>query len=282
MKTGLVLEGGAKRGIYTAGVLDVFLENNISVDGVIGVSAGAIHGSSYVSEQKGRSIRYNMKYGKDYRFISFRSLCETGNIVDVDFCYHELPEKLDPFDNEAFIKSKTKFYVCCSNVETGAPEHILCSDMFRDIAYLQASASMPIVSKIVETGGLKLLDGGITDSIPLNSFINLGYEKNIVIQTRPNGYRKKSSKAANFLSKLVYRKYPKFIKAIKNWSDIYNDCLDFVEKKQKEGQTFVIRPSRFIKISRMEKNLDIVKEMYDLGRSDALREIDNIKKFLAE
>ena len=148
-KTGLILEGGAKRGIYTAGVLDVFLENGINFDGVIGVSAGAIHGCSFVSKQIGRSIRYNMKYGNDYRFMSFRSLLLSGNIVDTKFCYHDLPEKLDPFDNKTFMKSNTNFYVVVSNLETGLPEYIHCKDLFKEIDYLRASASMPFVSKIV-------------------------------------------------------------------------------------------------------------------------------------
>lgn len=280
MKTGLVIEGGAKRGIYAAGVLDVFLENDISVDGVIGVSAGAIHGCSYVSKQKGRSIRYNMKYGNDYRFMSFRSFLKTGNIVDEKFGYHELPRVLDPYDNEAFMASQTKFYVGCSNVETGKAEQLLCVDMFKDIDYIRASASMPFVSKIVEVGGMKLLDGGITEAIALKSFVGLGYERNIVIQTRVAGYRKKPSFVARALAKLKYREYPNFIKAIYNWPYAYNACLDFVEEKQKAGEAFVIRPSKLIKISRMEQNLDKVMEMYDLGRSDALRGIENVKRFL--
>lgn len=193
-ETALVLEGGAKRGIYTAGVLDVLLENGIMTDGVLGVSAGAIHGCSYVARQAGRSIRYNLKYGGDYRFMSFRSLLLSGNMVDTQFCYHELPEKLDPFDNETFMHSKTKFYAVCSNVETGSPEYVLCRDMFKDIDFLRASASMPFVSQIVKAGGMKLLDGGITDSIPLTAAFNLGFERNIVVQTRPEGYRKKPAR----------------------------------------------------------------------------------------
>ena len=161
MKRGLILEGGAKRGIYTAGVLDVLLENGLMADGVIGVSAGAIHGCSYVAKQYERSIRYNMNYGNDYRFMSLRSWWKTGNVVDVDFCYHELPEKLDPFDNEAFKHSDTKFYVVCSNVETGEPEYIYCKDLIKDIDYLRASASLPFFSKIVEIDGKKTMPANV-------------------------------------------------------------------------------------------------------------------------
>lgn len=281
MKTGLVLEGGAKRGIYTAGVLDVLLENGIMTDGVIGVSAGAIHGCSYVAGQIGRSIRYNMKYGNDYRFMSFRSWIKSGNVVDVDFCYHELPEKLDPFDNEAFKKSNTAFYVVCSNVESGKAEYVRCRDLFKEIDYLRASASLPIASKIVNFGGKKLLDGGVTDSIPLQAFEKLGYDKNIVVETRPAGYRKKAA-GNGWLTKLVYRKYPNFIKAVKIRHQMYNQELDYINEAEKQGQALVLRPSRLVNIGKMEQNLSIVKEMYELGRSDAEAKLAEIREFLGK
>ncbi|MBO7556056.1 MAG: patatin family protein [Alphaproteobacteria bacterium] len=281
MKIGLVLEGGAKRGIYTAGVLDVLLENGLIADGVIGVSAGAIHGCSYASMQAGRSIRYNMKYGCDYRFMSFKSLFLTGNMVETEFCYHELPEKLDPYDNEAFKRSGIEFFAVCSNVETGQAEYVKCNDMFADIDYIRASASMPLVSQIVEVGGKKLLDGGIADSIPLKAAENLGFEKNIVVLTRPQGYRKKPAHLSWLLS-LVYRKYPKFVRACKNRHKEYNKELDYAAAQEKAGKAFVLRPSRLIKIGKMEQNLDIVREMYELGRSDALKVIDKIKEFVGK
>ncbi len=240
MKTALVLEGGAKRGIYTAGVLDVMLEHGLLVDGVFGVSAGAIHGCSYASMQAGRSIRYNMKYGHDYRFMSFKSLFLSGNMVDTQFCYHDLPEKLDPYDNDAFVKSGIDFYAVCSNVETGKPEYIKCKDMFAEIDYIRASASMPLVSQIVEAGGKKLLDGGIADSIPLKAAENHGFDKNIVVLTRPQGYRKKKA-SLGWLIAWVYRKYPNFVKAFENRHKMYNDELDYIEKQEKAGKILVIR-----------------------------------------
>lgn len=282
MKTGLVLEGGAKRGIYTAGVLDVLLENGIKFDGVIGVSAGAIHGCSYVSEQIGRSIRYNLKYGDDYRFMSWKSFFKTGDMVDEKFSYHDLPEKLDPFDNQTFMNSKTKFYVTCSNLESGQGEYIYCADMFKDIDYLRASASMPFVSNTVQINGLKLLDGGISDGIPLKKFQEMGYDRCVVIQTRPENYRKKPSKIMNFLAKLKYSDYPNFVKAIKNRYKNYNESLDYIAKLKDKGEIMVIRPSKFLKVSRMEKNPAIIKDMYILGRSDALNQLELIKGFLAK
>lgn len=275
MKTGLVLEGGGKRGIYTAGVLDVFLENGISFDGVIGVSAGAIHGCSYVSEQVGRSIRYNLKYGNDYRFMSFLSWFLTGNVVDTKFCYHTLPEKLDPFDNQTFMNSKTNFYVVCSNVETGKPEYILCKDMVKEIDYLRASASLPFVSRIVNLNEKKYLDGGITDSIPYEAFKKMGYDKLVVITTRPKLYRKKPF-IWTWLVKLRYKKYPKFIEAILNRHKMYNQEVEKLQKMEDSGEILVIRPSRLVKISKMEKDLNKVDEMYRLGREDACQILESV------
>lgn len=278
MKTGLVLEGGAMRGIYTAGVLDVLLEHGIKVDGVIGVSAGAIHGCSYVSGQHGRSIRYYMKYMRDPRFMSFRSLLCTGNLVGVEFCYHELPDRLDVFEHEAFEKSGIDFYVTCTNVETGKAEYIHMDNM-HDVDYVQASASMPFVSRIVEIGGKKLLDGGVADSIPVQAFRAMGYEKNVVVLTRPEGYRKKPSNMA--LARRIYRKYPAFIKAMEQRYICYNETIEEIARLEKSGEILVIRPSRNPGIGRMEKRPEKVKEVYDLGCEDAVQKLEQVKAFLA-
>lgn len=278
MKTGLVLEGGGVRGIYTAGVLDVFLEHEIHFDGVIGVSAGAIHGCSYLSGQKGRSIRYYMKYCADPRFMSFTSLLKTGDLVGVDFCYHEIPEKLDVYDNEAFLRNNTPFYAVCSNVESDKPEYIRMTDMFRDIDILRASASMPYVSRIVEIGGKKYLDGGSTDSIPVEAFRTMGYGKNVVILTRDIDYRKKPEMP--WLAKWMYRKYPAFVKAQLNRHLEYNRTVERIQELEKEGSIFVIRPSLPPTVGRMENDPQKVRELYDLGRTDALRAVNDLKKWM--
>lgn len=192
MKTGLVLEGGGSRGIYTAGILDVFLEEGISFDGVIGVSAGAIHGCSFLSGQKGRSIRYCKKYCADPRFMRLYSWMTTGDVVGAEFCYHEIPEKLDVYDNEAFRRCGVPFYMVCSNVETGKPEYISITDVNAQVEYLRASASLPCFSRIVEIDGKKFLDGGCTDSIPVDAFRKMGFGWNVVILTRDLAYRKKA------------------------------------------------------------------------------------------
>jgi predicted patatin/cPLA2 family phospholipase len=281
MKSALVLEGGAKRGIYTAGVLDVLLENEILTDAVFGVSAGAVHGCSYASMQHGRSIRYTVKYNNDYRFMSWRSFFKSGSVVDTKFSYHELPEKLDPYDNHTFQKQGIEFYAVASDLKTGRPEYLKCTDMFADIDCIRASASMPFVAQIVKTRNKHLLDGGITDSIPIQKALDMGFDKNIVVLTRPLGYRKKPMPwFMKILAKRVYKKYPKFIQAMFERYQMYNNQVDFVADLQKQGKIIVIRPSRFIDISRMETNLDTIKQMYQLGREDAQQMLPQIKAFL--
>lgn len=281
MKTGLVLEGGAHRAIYTAGVLDVLAENNIHFDGVIGVSAGAIHGCSFVSKQIGRSINYTLKYAGDRRYMSFYSLLTTGNMVGEKFCYHDLPEKLFPFDHNTFENSSTDFYVTCTNLQTGNAEYIKCEELRQKIPYLRASASMPFVSQISKIDGKYYLDGGIADSIPVRAFQNLGYTRCVVVQTRVAGYQKEANKLT-WLAYLLYRHFPRFIQAIKNRHLMYNQELADIEQMQKNGEILVIRPSKLIQISHSEKNKQVLQEVYELGRRDATNILPELQKFLAK
>ena len=281
MAVGLVLEGGAHRAIYTAGVLDFLYENKVHFDGIIGVSAGAIHGCSFVSGQVGRSISYTLKYAKDKRYMSFYSLFTTGNLVGEKFCYHDLPEKLFPFNHQAFETSPVKFYVTCTNVETGKAEYILCENLRDKMPYLRASASMPLVSQISEIDGKKYLDGGIADSIPVRAFQKLGYERCVVVCTRAAGYRKKPNKLAP-LARLIYHKFPKFAEAVRNRHLMYNQELRDIEKMQENGEVFVIRPSKLIKISHMEKNTAVLREVYELGRHDAETALPKLREFMKQ
>ena len=271
-KTGLVLEGGAMRGMYTAGVLDVFMEQGIWFDGVIGVSAGAICGCSYISGQVGRTIRYNKNYCTDKRMMSFYSLFTTGDLVGAEFCYHTIPEQLDVYDNEAFLRSDIPFYLVCTNLETGKAEYIKMNDMVKEIDYLRASASMPYVSRIVEKDGMKLLDGGCADSVPVRAFMERGYEKNVVILTRPAGYRKKDEKKG--LARLMYRKYPKFVRTLEARAKGYNQTMDDLEQLEREGKAFVIRPSKPLEIGRMSHDKKEIIRAYEQGRSDAFDCLD--------
>ena len=280
MKTGIVVEGGGMRGIYGAGVLDVLLENDIKADGLIGVSAGAIHGCSFVSGQKGRSIRYNLKYSCDPRYMSMRSLIRTGDMFGMDFCYRELPETLDPFDNETFESSSTEYYVTCTDVETGQPVYHRCPSLRGDrIDWVRASASMPLASRIVELDGKKLLDGGVADSIPVMAFRKMGFKKDLVILTRPEGYRKKQNPMLPLIRR-AYREYPEFVETAPICHLVYNRELDEISRLEREGEILVIRPSRRIKISRTERRPERIEQMYRLGREDAMKAFSGIKAFM--
>lgn len=279
-RTGLVLEGGGMRGIYTAGVLDVFMENGIGFDGVMGVSAGAVHGCSLVSGQMGRSIRYYKKYCRDKRFMSWQNFFRTGDVVDEKFCYHDLPERLDPYDYEAFNASDTAFYVTCTNVETGKPEYLRITDMKKQIDLMRASASLPYASRIVEAGGKKLLDGGCSDSIPVRAFQRLGYGRNVVVLTRPEGYVKKPERRG--LARIFYRRYPAFVKALESRPETYNRTVREIGEMERAGEVFVIRPSEALKIGRMSHDREEIVEAYKLGRRDAKKALGALKLWLGE
>lgn len=275
---GLVLEGGAMRAIYTAGVLDVFMEENLWPEGLIGVSAGAIHGSVYLGNQPGRTIRYYKKYCRHKNFMSLYSLLTTGNIVGEQFCYHDLPDRLDPFDYDTFANSSTAYYVVCTDLESGQPVYRRCTDLHKEMDYLRASASMPYVSRIVTVEGQKLLDGGVADSIPLAAFEQMGYDKNIVVLTRPKGYRKKPQK--KWLANLFYKKYPAFIQTLLNRHTDYNRSVAEVEQKAARGELFLIRPSADLQIGRMERDPARLEAQYELGRRDALAALPALRKWI--
>ena len=279
-KTGLVLEGGGMRGTYTAGVLDVFLEKGIAFDGVIGVSAGVVHGCSYLSGQKGRSIRYYKRYCRDWRFMSFLNFLLTGNMVGEKFCYHDLPDRLEPYDYEAFKRSKTAFYATCSNVETGRPEYLQMTDMKAHVDIMRASASLPCISRIVRIHGMKLLDGACTDSVPVRAFRRMGYEKNVVVLTRQEGYVKKPEK--NPMVRMRYFRYPRFVKAVEQRHLNYNKTVRYIHRLEKAGEVFVLRPSRELTIGRMEHDPKKLQWTYDLGRQDALDRLFQLENWLKE
>jgi len=280
MKTGLVLEGGAMRGMYTAGVIDVMLENNIRVNGIIGVSAGAVFGCNYKSGQIGRVIRYNTKFCKDPRYMSLRSLIKTGDLFGEQFCYHDIPEILDPFDTEEFRNNPAEFYVVCTDVRTGKPVYHLCEKGDgEDVQWMRASASMPLVSRIVSVSGKDMLDGGISDPIPILKFREMGYEKCIVVLTRPQGYRKKQSPLIPVF-RIAMKKYPETVKALEKRHEVYNTALESIETLQQQGDVFVLRPSEAFKMRRTENNPERLRALYKLGRKDAMSRLYEIRSFL--
>ena len=280
MKKGLILEGGAMRGMFTAGVIDVMMENGIDFDGVIGVSAGAAFGCNYKSKQVGRVIRYNMKYCADRRYSGIGSLIKTGNIFSTDFAYGEVPLKFDVFDFETYQSNPMDFYVVCTDIETGkAVYHNYGGKDDHCFDWIRASASMPIVSQIVDIDGRKLLDGGIVDSIPVKYFEELGYRKNVVVLTQPENYQKKKNRLMPLI-RLKYRRYPKLVETMANRHLVYNAALDYIKDRERQGALFVIRPKEKLKIGKVEKNPDKLKEVYDIGRETAAAQIQAIKDFL--
>lgn len=280
MKKGLVLEGGAMRGMFTAGVMDVMLENEIEYDGMIGVSAGAAFGCNYKSKQIGRVIRYNSTYCRDKRYCSLRSLLLTGDLYGADFCYHELPEQLDLFDNDTYINSPMEFYLVCTDVETGEAVYRKCDNFYyENLEWVRASASMPIVSKIVEVSGRKLLDGGIADSVPLRYFNEIGYDKNVVVLTQPRDYRKKKNEFLP-LVKIMYRKYPKFVEAVANRHEMYNETLEYIFEEERKGNVLVIAPDEKLPLKHMERDPEQLRAVHAIGQAKAEEKLEDIRSFL--
>ena len=281
-KVGLVLEGGAMRGLFTCGVIDVFEEKGISFDGVIGVSAGAAFGCNLKSHQPGRALRYNMRFAHDWRMCSLRSLIFTGDLYGADFAYHEMPKHLDVFDVDTYNKNPMEFYCVCTDVMTGKAVYKLLPEANDNtFDWIRASASMPLCSKVVELEGYHLLDGGIADSIPLQYFQSVGYAKNVVILTRPDGYVKGKNRFMP-LMRLMLRKYPQFIKAVAQRHEMYNAQLAFVREQERQGTTYVIRPSEPLPIGHVCHDPEQMRLVYELGRQTALQQIDEIKRFINE
>ena len=279
MKVGLVLEGGGMRALFTAGVLDALLDiKELDIDGIVGVSAGALFGVNYVSGQKERAIRYNKKYARDKRYMGFYSWITTGNAVNEEFAFYEIPFKLDVFDQEKFKQSKIDFYVVMTNVESGKPEYVLIKDVFKQMEYLRATSALPFASKIIEINEKKYLDGGISDSIPIDYCEGLGYDKIILVLTRPKNTHKEDK--LNFLYKLVYRKYPNLLERLINMGKDYEVVLKKIEDLENKKKIFVIRPPKVLKIGRLEKNEDKIQNVYDIGLNTGIKEKENLLKYL--
>ena len=281
MKKGLIMEGGAMRGLFTAGVTDILMENKIEFDGAVGVSAGAAFGCNVKSKQIGRALRYNVSYCNDKRYCSLHSLITTGDLFGAEFCYHTLPDKLDIFDKETFYSNPMEFYVVCTDVLTGKPfyKKIEKEDADNFGEWVRASASLPLISRIVEIEGRKFLDGGISDSIPIKFMESVGYERNVVILTRPKDYLKTPSKSMKLI-KHILRKYPNLVKTLENRSDMYNKTIEYICEKEEKGELFVIRPEEMLPIERMETNPEKLKIVYEIGRNMMQRKLKSLKEFL--
>ena len=280
MKTGLVMEGGAMRGMFTAGVLDVFMENNITFDGAIGTSAGAVFGCNIKSGQIGRALRYNLRFCNDWHYGSFWSLLKSGDMYDYHFCYEIVPRELDIWDAKSYRENPMEFRVVCVDVETGKPVYHLCPNGDEeDIKWFCASGSMPLVSNIMEIKGQKLLDGGVVDSIALKAHEDLGFEKNIVILTQPRDFVKKQT----FMWRLIKWRYPKYPALAAAWrqrADDYNATLRYIENQEKFGKCLVLAPPQVLPAKRVDHNPSHIAATHAIGKKVALERLCEIKSFL--
>ena len=266
-KKGLVLEGGALRGLFTMGVLDTFLENGITFDGAVGVSAGVAFGCNYKSEQIGRAIRYNKRFNNDWHFKGWRSLITKGDLFGADFCYNRIPNELDPFDRESFKNNKMDFWAVATDCETGEPVyHKLSDGGDEDMLWIRASASMPLASRPVEIDNRKYLDGGLADSIPLEFMQKQGYDRNLVILTQPIDYVKSAYKT---ILTVPLKNMPNIARTVKDRHIMYNAQTAYVKSQKEKGNTFIICPPAPLNIGSLERNADEMQRVYDTGRKTA-------------
>lgn len=279
----LVLEGGGMRGAYLSGVLDVMHDNGLKFGGYAGTSAGATHLCSYLSEQRERNRRIDVVHSASKRYMGWGNLIRTGEFFEVDYCYRQIPYVIDPFDFEKFRENaaESEFYAAASNLETGEAAYLLTRnlDTPEGMDRIRASASLPLMSHIVEVDGMKLLDGGVADSIPFEIMAKKGFEKQVVIVTQPEGYVKKPNSLVP-LFKIIYRKYPKFIEAVRTRHIRYNECLKTLDEWCSRGTAFRIRPSESFDISRLEKDKSKLARLYDLGVKDMTALMPRLMEFL--
>lgn len=279
--TGLVLEGGGMRGLFTAGILDLFLDKKLHLPYVIGVSAGACHAASYISRQWGRNSRVNIGYIRDPRYLSFRNLIRTKSLFGMDFLFNEIPNHLEPFDYKTFYESKQSYFIGTTDCVTGKAIYFDAKKSTPDLILkaLMASSSLPFVSPTVEVEGKVLLDGGIVDPIPVRKSMEYGNTRQVIILTRNKDYRKKPFKA-KWLANSFYSKYPEFTKAMLKRHEVYNETLELIEELENSGKAFVIRPSEPLQVGRLERDPEKLTELYKLGYQDAERCYEQLQRFL--
>ena len=268
------------KGLYTAGVMDVMLEKRWMPDVICGTSAGVTFGVNLPSQQRGRVLRYNKRFAKDPRYISVRSLLTTGDMVNYEFSYHLLPEILDPFDEAEFERSGVDFYATITNVRTGKAEYVLLKNVMEQMEVVRASASLPFVSRKVRVGDEWYLDGGIADNIPIRKALEVGCEKVVVVLTHPAGYVRKEKMTV--LAKIFYPRDKELQQAFERRNEEYMNCIRYIEQLENEGKVKVLRPSKFVKIGRLEADVEKLQALYDVGVKDAEKKWDEIMQWLNE
>lgn len=276
---GLVLEGGGMRGVYTAGVLEFFMEKELYFPYVIGVSAGACNAASYISRQRGRNKIVTIDYSQDERYLSVKNLIREKSLFGMKFIFEEIPQRLERFDFETFEQSPQKFVIGTTHCRTGKPQYFEKSACQDALAVCRASSSLPFVAPIVEIEGHPLLDGGIVDPIPIKKSIADGNHRNVLILTREKVYRKSPPKG-KWVIKQRYRKYPQLAEAIVNRYKVYNETLGYIEKLEESGQVFVIRPAEMPQVDRIEKDYQKLMDLYDKGYEDAERQYESLKAWM--
>ncbi len=281
VRTALIMEGGAMRGMFTCGVIDALMRNRVTFYGAAGISAGAVFGCNFKSGQIGRPIRYNKKYCSDPRYCSLRSLIRMGDLYGADFCYRELPDELDIFDRQAFRENPMAFYVGATDVKTGRCVYHLCTDGgAEDMLWLRASASMPVVSRPVAVDGALLLDGGIADAVPYAYMESLGFTRQVIVLTQPEDYRKKPASGMGLI-RLLLRKYPCTAEAMAARHEMYNRQMEDISRREASGKALVIRPPEDLHIGRTEKNPEELERVYRLGVREAEGRMEEIIHFLS-
>lgn len=281
IKAALVLEGGALRGMYTSGVLDTFLKNNMEFECVAGVSAGALNAMSYISKQPGRSAKSNLEYCDDPRYIGRKAFIKNKGIIGYDYLFGDISENKVPFDYKSFENTNQRFIIVTTNCEKAETEYLEksnCNDLFKAA---QASSSMPLASAIVEINNNHYLDGAVTTSIPVKWALEQGYEKVVVVLTRDKTYRKPMlSNKMKKLYKLAYHKYPKLIEKLNTMPERYNKLQDEIIDLEKEGKIFIIRPEKEVTVSRLEKDKEKLENLYKEGIAETEKNLDALKEYL--
>lgn len=275
----IVLEGGAFRVLYSEGVLDALMEENINLDTTIGVSGGAMNGVNYVSGQIGRSARLNLSYRHDSNYVGTKAYAHNDGIIGFDFLFKGKYEQEEPWDIQSFYRKERRFIVVATNVETGKPEFLEkgeCIDIARAV---QASASMPFLSKPVELEGKQYLDGGCSLNIPYQWAIEEGFDRIVVVRTRDRLYRK-NSHDHKLLNETYYRQYPQLADALSHSHERYNEECDKLDALEKAGRIFVIAPSDPVDVSRLEGNMDKLGQLYYMGYEDAKGQMKALKAYL--
>lgn len=283
IKPALVLEGGGMRGAYTSGILEAFMKENIDFSYIIGVSAGASNGASFISKQKGRNKKVFVDYVSHKEYSGFKHWIREKSYFNMKFLFDTLPNELLPFDYDNFFSSETIFKICTTNGETGKPEYFDKRDIKdkpMSNLILQASSSLPIISMPVEINGIKYFDGGIVDSIPIKKSIEDGNKYNVIILTRNKDYRKGKQKLG-FYFRSHLKKYPKVLEAIEKRHIVYNHTLDEIERLEKEGLIYIFRPIATINVGRMEKDSEKLLDLYNQGYKEAMEQMDDFRKWIA-